>query len=65
MSKPKIDPDVIGREDPAYWAAALVLAIQNRNLTSEETARLNLARLGFRLCLASELPTPEKAEGAE
>lgn len=49
MSTSKIDPDGSRRDDPAYWAAALVLAIQNRNAANEKTARDQLKRLGYRL----------------
>lgn len=64
MSKAKIDPDVTRKDDPAYWAAALVLAIQNQNKPNERSARRELQRLGFTLTRASEL-APEKAGGAK
>lgn len=47
MSKRKIDPDQLRRDDPAYWAAALVLAIKSGNRANEKSARANLSRLGF------------------
>jgi hypothetical protein len=49
-----IDPDAIGWDDPAYWAATLVYAIKRRNRKTEAKARENLRRLGFELRRADQ-----------
>jgi hypothetical protein len=54
----RIDPDATHKEDAAYWAAALVRAIQNRNKRNAQTARANLRRLGYAL---TELPPSQRA----
>jgi len=51
---PRIDPDLICKDDPAYWACALVLAIRNANKCKERVARRELTRLGFDVIRASE-----------
>jgi hypothetical protein len=53
MTRLTIDPDVTRRDDGAYWAAALVLAIRAGDRERAETARQNLRRLGYQLDLAS------------
>jgi hypothetical protein len=65
MSKAKIDPDVTRKNDPAYWAAALVLAIQNANTQNEQSARRQLKRLGYVLSRASDMAAPEKTGGVQ
>ena len=55
MSKQKIDPDQLRRDDPAYWAAALVLTIKSGNRANEKSARENLSRLGFVLQTADDV----------
>ena len=62
MSTKKIDPDAIRKNDPAYWAAALVLAIQSKNQASAEAARQNLERLGYRLTTADKIAKEVKNE---
>jgi hypothetical protein len=59
-----IDPDLAHRNDAAYWAAALVLAIENRNAMNEKTARENLSRLGYSLERASKL-SPQESKGVK
>lgn len=47
MRNTGIDPDRDRRDDSSYWAAALVLAIKNRNHRNVKSARKKLRRLGF------------------
>ncbi len=47
MSNKKSDPNKSRKDDPAYWAAALVLAIKSGNRVNEKSARRNLRRLRF------------------
>ncbi|TWT88005.1 hypothetical protein [Neorhodopirellula pilleata] len=54
--------DVTRKNDPAYWAAALVLAIKHGKSTDEKTARRNLVRLGYDLTRIDTSTTPEKSE---
>lgn len=44
-----LDPDTTRRDDAPYWAAAVVLAIRNRDADREQVARTQLDRLGFRI----------------
>lgn len=62
MSKQKIDPDQLRRDDPAYWAAALVLAIKSGNRGNELSARANLKRLGFVLQTANDVAMQQGAQ---
>ena len=41
--------DEMQRDDAAYWATALMLAIQNGNRDRERSARAGLRRLGYDL----------------
>lgn len=59
MKKRAIDPDVTRKDDAAYWAAALVLAIEAGDAEQEATARVNLRRLGY------ELDTARPGEAVE
>lgn len=54
MTKRTFDPDVTRHDDGAYWAAALVLAIQAGDAERQRLAREQLRRLGYRLDLAGE-----------
>lgn len=62
MTRRRIDPDVTRRDDGAYWAAAMVLAIRARDRRRIETARRHLRRLGYRLDVAR--PDATKGKGA-
>jgi hypothetical protein len=42
-----IDPDITRPDDGAYWAAALVVAIQAGDAERKELARDHLRRLGY------------------
>lgn len=59
QTMPRIDPDRICKDDPAYWACALVLAIRNANQRKERVARRELRRLGFDVVRASECKEPK------
>lgn len=52
MTRRSMDPDVTRREDGAYWAAALVLAIRAGDTNRVVAARRHLRRLGYRLDVA-------------
>jgi hypothetical protein len=52
MTRRTIDPDVTRRDDGAYWAAALVLALRAGDTARARSARKHLRRLGYRLDLA-------------
>ncbi|HEY7090598.1 MAG TPA: hypothetical protein VH518_21040 [Tepidisphaeraceae bacterium] len=43
------DPDITRRDDPAYWAAAQLVAMRSNDEQREKVARENLARLGFKI----------------
>jgi hypothetical protein len=45
----RFDPDVTRRDDAAYWAAALVLALRADDEGRAQEARRELERLGFDL----------------
>jgi hypothetical protein len=49
MTHEKLDPDVTRKNDGAYWAAALVLAIRAGDRSRTIVARKELRRLGYRL----------------
>ena len=49
MTRRQIDPDVTRRDDAAYWAAAMVVAVHAGDAERIETASQNLKRLGFHL----------------
>jgi hypothetical protein len=55
------DPDVVGRDDSAYWAAALVLALRARDVERAELADRNLRRLGCPVEWTR--PKPNKSKG--
>lgn len=38
-----------GHDDPAYWAARVLIAIRDNKTESEQLARQELRRLGFEL----------------
>ena len=61
----KIDSDETRKDDAAYWAAALVLAIQNANKANERTARRALARLGYQLHRVNDVVIPELKGGGK
>lgn len=42
-----LDPDVTRRDESAYWAAALVLAMRANDRARETLARRHLRRMGF------------------
>ena len=63
MSNQNPDPDRCRKDDPAYWAAALVLAIKNGNSVGEKSARRNLRRLRFDLVRVEKRPS--KIEGGD
>ena len=54
MTRRNLDPDLTRRDDGAYWAAALVLAIRAGDIARADTARQNLRRLGYRVDLTQE-----------
>jgi hypothetical protein len=47
------DPDVTRRDDDAYWAAAIMLAIRAGDKERAATARRNLLRLGRRVVITA------------
>ena len=49
MTRRTIDPDVTRHDDGAYWAAALMVAIQARDAERQALARDHLRRLGYRV----------------
>jgi hypothetical protein len=49
MSRASFDPDLTRRDDPAYWAAAAVVADRAGDTGRAKTARVALRRLGYRL----------------
>jgi predicted Zn-dependent protease len=49
MARTYFDPDVSRRDDPAYWAAAAVVADRAGNTERAEAARAELRRLGYQL----------------
>ena len=42
-----IDCDSMRRDDPAYWACALAMAMRDGDRTREATTRESLRRLGY------------------
>jgi hypothetical protein len=61
MSRSTFDPDVIRRDDPAYWAAAAVLADRAGDTARASSAREALRRLGYRLESNRQLDRSAKA----
>ncbi|MBV8781095.1 MAG: hypothetical protein JO353_06830 [Phycisphaerae bacterium] len=61
MTRRTIDPDVTRRDDGAYWAAALVLAIKAGDTARKTTAQQHLQRLGYDLHIARQQPAKRKA----
>ncbi len=52
MTRQMIDPDFTRHDDGAYWAAALVVAIQARDAERQALARNHVSRLGYRIDVA-------------
>ena len=57
MARRTFDPDVTRRDEGAYWAAALVLAIRAGDRARADLARKHLRRLGYRLEVVQEQQT--------
>jgi hypothetical protein len=67
MTRRIIDPDIARPDDGAYWAAALVVAIQAGDAGRQALARDHLRRLGYRVDVATAFPSRDgvaKAGGA-
>jgi hypothetical protein len=52
MTKRVVNPDLTRRDDGAYWAAALVLAIRANDRLRADRARRHLRRLGYQIDIA-------------
>lgn len=63
MIRREIDPDLTRRDDAAYWAAAMVVAVRAGDADRVETARQNLQRLGYHLDVCN--PRGSKGKGAQ
>ncbi len=63
MTRREIHPDLTRRDDAAYWAAAMVVAIRAGDSARVEMASENLRRLGYHLDVcqpkAKEVPHDE------
>lgn len=55
MPRRIIDPDLTCRDDGAYWAAALIIAVRAGDRSRTNLARQHLRRLGYSLEVADEL----------
>ena len=64
MTRRMIDPDMTRRDDGAYWAAALVVAIQAGDSERQSLARDHLHRLGCRVDVAAAPRSPNCATTA-
>lgn len=59
MSRLKNDPDVILKDDPAYWGASLTLALQVNDGARIAVCQSSLARLGIHFPLTIPKPDAE------
>jgi hypothetical protein len=60
MASVTLNPDVTRRDDGAYWAAAMVLALKADDRNRANEARRQLRRLGYRI----ELAEPRRGKAA-
>ena len=65
MTRRMIDPDITRPDDGAYWAAALVVAIQAGDAERQALARDHLRRLGYRVDVAAAPRGPNGAATTE
>lgn len=60
MAKLNFNPDQVGRDQPAYWAAVLAHAVEARDAARADAARAELRRLHCNLgWRARRKPTAE------